>query len=52
MSLFLQTVVVRGIWFSEQQHRQERIGVWMTNLGLAKAGSGGGEKYHAEGGGR
>jgi hypothetical protein len=30
MSLFLQTLVLRGILFSEQEHRQERIGVWMT----------------------
>jgi hypothetical protein len=30
MSLFLQTLVLRGILFSEQEHRQERIGVGMT----------------------
>jgi hypothetical protein len=30
MSLFLQTLVLRGILFREQEHRQERIGVRMT----------------------
>jgi hypothetical protein len=30
MSLFLQTLVLRGILFREQEHRQERIGVAMT----------------------
>jgi hypothetical protein len=30
MSLFLQTLVLRGILFREQEHRQERIGVGMT----------------------
>jgi hypothetical protein len=30
MSLFLQTLVFRGILFREQEHRQERIGVGMT----------------------
>jgi hypothetical protein len=28
MSLFLQTLILRGILFREQEHRQERIGVW------------------------
>ena len=26
MSLFLQTLVLRGILFREQEHRQERLG--------------------------
>ena len=30
MSLFLQTLVLRGILFREQEHRQERIAVGMT----------------------
>jgi uncharacterized damage-inducible protein DinB len=30
MSLFLQTLVLRGILFRAQEHRQERIGVGMT----------------------
>ena len=30
MSLFLQTLVLRGILFREQEYRQERIGVGMT----------------------
>jgi hypothetical protein len=30
MSLFLQTLVLRGILFREQERRQERIGVGMT----------------------
>jgi hypothetical protein len=30
MSLFLQTLVLRGLLFREQEHRQERIGVGMT----------------------
>jgi hypothetical protein len=30
MSLFLQTLVLRGILFRKQEHRQERIGVGMT----------------------
>ncbi|HEV2730818.1 MAG TPA: creatininase family protein, partial [Terriglobales bacterium] len=30
ISLFLQTLVLRGILFREQEHRQERIGVAMT----------------------
>ena len=30
MSLFLQTLVLRGILFRGQEHRQERIGVGMT----------------------
>ena len=30
MSLFLQTLVLRGILFREQEHRQERIGLGMT----------------------
>jgi hypothetical protein len=30
MSLFLRTLVLRGILFREQEHRQERIGVGMT----------------------
>jgi hypothetical protein len=30
MSLFLQTLVRRGILFREQEHRQERIAVGMT----------------------
>src|SRR6202049_3945194 len=30
MSLFLQTLVLRGILFREQEHRQERISVGMT----------------------
>ena len=30
MSLFPQTLVLRGILFREQEHRQERIGVGMT----------------------
>ena len=30
MSLFLQTLVLRGILFREQEHRLERIGVGMT----------------------
>src|SRR6266403_2245668 len=30
MSLFLQTLVLRGISFREQEHCQERIGVGMT----------------------
>jgi hypothetical protein len=30
ISLFLQTLVLRGILFSEQEHRQEGIGVEMT----------------------
>jgi hypothetical protein len=32
MSLFLQTLVLRGILFSEQEHRQEHM-----NLGAAEA---------------
>jgi hypothetical protein len=30
MSLFLQTLVLHGILFREQEHRQERIGLGMT----------------------
>src|SRR5229473_7687373 len=30
MSLFLQTLVLRGILFREQEHRLERIGLGMT----------------------
>jgi hypothetical protein len=30
MSLFLQTLILRGLLFREQEHRQERIGVGMT----------------------
>jgi hypothetical protein len=30
MSLFLQTLILRGILFRVQEHRQERIGVGMT----------------------
>jgi len=30
MSLFVQTLVLRGMLFREQEHRQERIGVEMT----------------------
>jgi hypothetical protein len=30
MSLFLQTLVLRGILFREQEHLQERIGLGMT----------------------
>jgi hypothetical protein len=30
LSLFLQTLVFRGIFFREHEHRQERIGLGMT----------------------
>ena len=30
MSLFLQRLILRGIWFREQEHRPEGIGVGMT----------------------
>src|SRR5260370_1303766 len=30
MSLFLQTLILRGISFREQEHHQERVGVGMT----------------------
>jgi hypothetical protein len=30
MSLFLQTLILRGISFREQEHHQERVGVEMT----------------------
>ena len=33
MSLFLQTLVLRGILFREQEHRQERLGEAINLLG-------------------